>query len=176
VYNNYGGLSISAAARKAESHMITCLSPNGQNLDRLSAPATRLLVATLTGIDVLERTGLGAPWVKRGKKLDGQHCSSLTREPKRGGIFAGMHSGGLFFSGDGGETWERRTNGITIDHVYCVGYAHQHDGGVTMYAGTEPASMFRSDDYGLSWVSNRASRRPRAATNGPSPARRSRRT
>ena len=131
--------------------MIACLSPNGQNQDTGNSPATRLLVATLKGINILERDKPGAPWTDRGRVMDGHHCSSIMIEPKRGGIFAGMHSGGLYYSADGGKTWEERTNGITIDQVFCVGYAH-HDDKVVLYAGTEPASMFRSDDYGLTWI------------------------
>jgi photosystem II stability/assembly factor-like uncharacterized protein len=131
--------------------MIACLSPNGQNINRGDAPPTRLLVATLKGINVLERARPGQAWVDRGRKMDGHHCSSLMIEPRQGGIFAGMHSGGLYFSPDGGETWELRRNGIVEDQVFCVGYAH-HANKTVLYAGTEPASMYRSDDYGLSWV------------------------
>jgi len=131
--------------------MITCLSPNGQNLSNGNARPTRLLVATLRGISVLERPEPGAPWIDRGRRLETQHCSSLMIEPRRGGIFAGMHSGGLFFSADGGETWEPRGNGVTIPHVFCLAYAH-HGDKTTLYAGTEPASVFRSDDYGQSWI------------------------
>ena len=131
--------------------MIACLSPNGQNLCNGSEPPTRLLVATLKGINLLERDGPGAAWTDRGRTLDGHHCSSIMIEPKRGGVFAGMHSGGLYYSADGGETWELRMNGITIDHVFSVGYAH-HGEKIVLYAGTEPASMFRSDDYGASWT------------------------
>jgi photosystem II stability/assembly factor-like uncharacterized protein len=131
--------------------MIACLSPNGQNLNRGDTAPTRLLVATLRGINLLERSGPGAAWTDRGRVLDGHHCSSIMIEPKRGGIFAGMHSGGFYFSGDGGLTWEKRADGITINQVFCVGYAH-HGDKVALYAGTEPASMFRSDDYGKSWI------------------------
>ncbi|HEY3919318.1 MAG TPA: hypothetical protein VGL83_16125 [Stellaceae bacterium] len=131
--------------------MIACLSPNGQNLNRSDAAPTRLLVATLRGINVLERPKAGAAWTDHGRMLDGHHCSSIMIEPRRGGIFAGMHSGGLYFSSDGGKSWEKRSNGITIDQVFCVGYAHHRDT-VALYAGTEPASIFRSDDYGESWV------------------------
>jgi photosystem II stability/assembly factor-like uncharacterized protein len=131
--------------------MIACLSPNGQNLNTGNAPPTRLLVATLRGVSVLERDRLGAIWADRGLRLEGQHCSSLMIEPRRGGIFAGMHSGGLYFSPDGGTTWEARADGITIPHVFSLGYAHRGND-VVLYAGTEPASMFRSDDYGKSWV------------------------
>jgi photosystem II stability/assembly factor-like uncharacterized protein len=131
--------------------MIACLSPNGQNLQTGDAPPTRLLVATLRGVNVVERARPGAPWVDRGVRLEGHHCSSLMIEPRRGGVFAGMHSGGLFYSADGGETWEPRANGITIPHVFCVAYAH-HGDRTALYAGTEPASVFRSDDYGATWI------------------------
>ena len=131
--------------------MIACLSPNGQNILRSDAPPTRLLVATLRGINLLERAQPGAAWSDRGRVLDGHHCGSLMIEPKRGGIFAGMHSGGLYFSGDGGTSWEKRATGITIDQVFCVGHAH-HGDKIALYAGTEPASLFRSDDYGKSWT------------------------
>jgi photosystem II stability/assembly factor-like uncharacterized protein len=130
--------------------MIACLSPNGQNLCHGTEPPTRLLVATIRGVNLIERDAPGAPWTDRGRTLDGHHCGSIMVEPKRGGVFAGMHSGGLYFSGDGGMTWERRTEGLTIEHVFCIGYAH-HGDDVVLYAGTEPASMFRSDDYGKSW-------------------------
>jgi photosystem II stability/assembly factor-like uncharacterized protein len=131
--------------------MIACLSPNGLNLIRANAPATRLLVATLRGVNVLERDSSGGSWSNRGRKLEGHHCSSLMIEPRRDGVFAGMHSGGLFFSADDGETWVPRSDGITIEHVFCLGYAH-HGDAIVLYAGTEPASLFRSDDYGESWV------------------------
>jgi len=130
--------------------MIACLSPNGQNLCRGNEPPTRLLVATIRGVSVLERRSASEPWIDRGRTVEG-HCSSIMIEPKRGGVFAGFHSGGLYYSADAGDTWEKCMNGITIEHVFCLGYAH-HGEQVALYAGTEPASMFRSDDYGVSWV------------------------
>lgn len=130
--------------------MIACLSPNGQNTCRGDAPPLKLLVGTVGGISVLEREDRGAEWVHRGRTLDGHHVSSLMIEPRRGGIFAGMHDGGLYFSRDAGETWELRMNGITIEHVFSLAYAH-HGAETVLYAGTEPASMFRSNDYGETW-------------------------
>jgi photosystem II stability/assembly factor-like uncharacterized protein len=129
---------------------IACLSPNGQNINTLDAPPTRLIVATVQGVSLLDRTSPSAPWTDRGRKLDG-HISSIMREPKRGGVFAGMHSGGLYYSADNGETWSLCMNGITIEHIFCLGYAH-HGEKIVLYAGTQPASMFRSDDYGQTWV------------------------
>lgn len=129
---------------------IACLSPNGQNVCAGDAPPTRLLVATVRGVSLLERPSADAAWTDRGRTLEG-HCSSIMFEPKRGGVFAGMHSGGLYYSADGGETWQLCMNGITIEHIFCVGYAY-HGENVALYAGTQPASMFRSDDYGKTWV------------------------
>jgi hypothetical protein len=131
--------------------MIACLSPNGQNVRHGGVPPTRLLVATIRGISVLEGERQGAPWSDRGRTLDGRHGSSLMLEPRQGGVFAGMHDGGLSFSADGGETWTSRANGVTIEHVFSLGFAH-HDEATVLYAGTEPASLFRSDDYGESWT------------------------
>ena len=131
--------------------MIACLSPNGQNLHTADAPATRLLVATLKGINLLERATAQAPWENRGRKLEGHHCGSLMIEPRRGGVFAGMHSGGLYFSLDAGASWEKRSRGLSIEHVFSLGCAQQGEKTV-LYAGTEPASLFRSEDYGESWT------------------------
>lgn len=130
--------------------MIAVLSPNGQNLRFGDEPPLRLLVATLRGVSVLERASPDASWVDRGRTLDGHHCGSLMIEPRRGGVFAGMHDGGLYFSGDGGEGWELRAQGLTEENVFSIGYAHRGDD-VALYAGTEPATVFRSDDYGRSW-------------------------
>lgn len=128
-----------------------CLSPNGPSAYFLTAPPTRLLVATLKGVAVVERPGPDAPWSLTLRTLEGNHVSALAREPKKGGVFASAHSGGLFFSADDGHHWERRTNGLTIDHVFCVSFV-ERAGGVAIYAGTEPVSLFRSDDYGRSWI------------------------
>lgn len=130
--------------------MIATLSPNGRNAQYGGdAPATKLLVATLRGVHLFEREGLGAPWRDRGRTLDGHHCGSLMVDPD-GGVFAGMHSGGLYYSGDGGMTWERRMNGITIDHVYSLA-CRRRSAGTELYAGTEPVALFRSTDGGASW-------------------------
>src|SRR6185312_10969104 len=52
----------------------------------------------------------------------------------------------LYFSGDDGETWERRTNGLSIEHVFSLRAV-----GDAILAGTEPVSLFKSVDAGLSW-------------------------
>jgi photosystem II stability/assembly factor-like uncharacterized protein len=130
--------------------MTVCLSPNGPNIARLQAPPMRLLVATIGGVGIIERSSVDAPWQLAAVTLADRHVSSLAKEPGRGGVFAGAHNGGLFFSDDDGRRWERRTAGLTIDHVFSLGFVD--DGGVTLYAGTEPVSLFRSRDDGKNWA------------------------
>jgi photosystem II stability/assembly factor-like uncharacterized protein len=130
--------------------MTMCISTNGVIAQHGAAAPTRLLVAALAGLRILERKGPDAPWALAGTALDGKHVSALMREPSKGGIFAGVHGGGVFFSADEGASWQERSAGISIDHVFSLAYANEA-GGVVLYAGTEPASLFRSDDYGATW-------------------------
>lgn len=137
--------------------MTACLSPNGLNVYRNEQPATRLLVGTIDGVSVVERAAPGSAWKVAGRVLDGLHISSLMIEPVRGGIFAGSHivrdstsRGGLYFSPDRGQSWEKRTRGLSSDHVFCVRSVNE-GGTPIIYAGTEPAGLFRSEDYGETW-------------------------
>src|SRR5207244_6581807 len=100
--------------------MTVCLSTNGVNVHRADAPPTRLLVATARGVSVLQRARQGAPWQLAETVLCDMHPSALLREPENGGIFAGIHNGGLYFSADAGATWQRRTNGLSIEHVFSL--------------------------------------------------------
>ncbi len=125
--------------------MTACLSTNGPSVCEAGAKPTRLLVATLSGVDVIERADASAPWKKTAHTLDGKHVSALMRPPGKG-VFASVHNGGIFHSGDDGATWTSRDNGVTSGHVFSLDY-----NGAALYAGTEPVSLFRSDDNGAHW-------------------------
>ena len=126
-----------------------CLAPNGMNVYRGNVAPTRLLVGTAKGVSMLERAP-GKDWANAGLVLDGPHISSLAIEPVRGGVFAGVHGGGVFYSGDQGRTWEERSQGITVPHVFSVNCTVEN-GEPVVYAGTEPVSGFRSRDEGRTW-------------------------
>jgi photosystem II stability/assembly factor-like uncharacterized protein len=132
--------------------MDACLSPNGQMRFDTAAPPTRLFVATATGVAVLERGGVGAPWRLARTGLDGHHVSTMTGLPGgEPGMFAGTHGDGVYFSADGGKSWEPRARGITLADIYSL-YAVARAGRTVLYAGTQPAALFRSDDLGASWT------------------------
>jgi photosystem II stability/assembly factor-like uncharacterized protein len=126
------------------------LSPNGQTRTDASAPPTRVVVGTTDGISLVERPKPGAPWEISRHLLRGQHVSSLLVEGKTGAILAGIHKGGIYFSGDHGDTWERRTNGLRHEHVYSLALV-ERDGPTVVYAGTEPVSLYRSENFGADW-------------------------
>ncbi|HEV7665495.1 MAG TPA: YCF48-related protein [Chloroflexota bacterium] len=130
--------------------MIVCLSPNGLNRYTGSASPTRLIVGTSNGVRLLERGDATEPWQSVGGALERLHVSSLLYEPKHGGLFAGIHAGGLYFSDDGGRTWQRRTNGLTEEHVFSLRSVDAPSGTI-IYAGTEPAALFKTHDYGQTW-------------------------
>ena len=131
--------------------MTVCLSPNGSTLHQGAAAPRELLVATVDGIAVLARDGSGADWRLARRTLDGVHVSALLHEPRRDALFAGVHGSGLYRSTDGGHTWEPKTAGLTSEHTYTIN-ASGRNGDVVLWVGTEPAHLFRSEDYGDSWV------------------------
>src|SRR5437762_11731179 len=98
--------------------MDATLAPNGATEYTGQDRCGRVHVATTDGVVTLERSG--ADWQVAGRALEGCHISSLLLEPRRGGLLAGVHQGGLYASLDGGKTWERRTRGITEEHVFTL--------------------------------------------------------
>jgi photosystem II stability/assembly factor-like uncharacterized protein len=128
--------------------MVTCLSPNGPMVH--STAASRLLVGTMRGVAILDLDRSANRWTFSGVTLAGHHVSALLFEPSRGGVFAGTHGEGLFFSADRGQTWSAAAEGLTLRNVFslqCVLRGSE----VTLLAGTEPVMLYSSTDYGRSW-------------------------
>ncbi len=129
--------------------MEACLSPNGQSRFDGAAPPCRLFVATATCVAILERPAPAAAWRLAATALEGHHISTMTLLPAGAGILAGTHGDGIFWSADGGS-WEARDNGLRLKDIYTLA-ALAENGAITVYAGTEPASLFKSRDLGQSW-------------------------
>jgi photosystem II stability/assembly factor-like uncharacterized protein len=126
------------------------LSPNGQTRLDADAPPTKVVVGTTDGVVVVERAKTGAPWKVAAHQLRDKHVSSLLVDDKSGEILAGIHHGGIYFSGDHGTSWERRTNGLGHEHVYSL-MSTKRNGRNVVYAGTEPVSLYRSENNGKDW-------------------------
>ena len=124
------------------------LSHGGTNVYSAGERSKQLWVATQDGLALFERGNEG--WREAQRALRGQHISAIIFEQTTGTMFAGAFFGSIHASADGGKTWERRDNGMTIHDVYSLA-AHVVDGKVRVYAGTQPAHLFVSEDLGMHW-------------------------
>jgi len=108
-----------------------------------------VLVGTREGIAIIAREG--SAWQVAHRALTDRHISAIIMEPESGLTIAGAFHGSVHVSADGGRTWEPRGNGLTQTNVYSLASARV-DGHARLYAGTEPAHLFVSDDLGLHWT------------------------
>ena len=129
---------------------IALLSPNGQQETTGEGPATRLFVATVRGILRIERRASDQLWDVACDALREQHASSLLLSGT-GTLFAGTHGGGIWRSDDGsGATWRQVSRGIGQTNIYSLA-CRQHGNDIVLFAGAEPASIYRSTDLGENW-------------------------
>lgn len=130
--------------------MAICLSHGGKAIYSSDGPATDLLVGTIDGVVFLKRDGAGKPWKAVKRALHDKHVVALIIEPLTNTIFATMHNGGIAASNDFGDNWDYRNNGLASENVYCI-TSSTVDGKPILYAGTEPAALYVSEDLGSSW-------------------------
>lgn len=128
---------------------IALLSPNGQQETHGNGAALGLFVATIDGVARLDRAAADAPWTMTAKTLGGKHVSSLLLES--GKLFAGTHDDGVWVSDDAsGMSWRQVAQGIANLNVYSLA-SRRRNNEVAIFAGAEPASLYRSDNLGASW-------------------------
>jgi hypothetical protein len=119
---------------------------------------TLQLVGTKKGAFILESDGSRRDWSVRGPLCEGWPIHDLILDPGSGAIFAGGGSPwfgpAVWRSDDLGETWSHSSAGLsygedgpTVTNVWSL--AMGPDG--TLYAGVEPAGLFRSADGGATW-------------------------
>jgi photosystem II stability/assembly factor-like uncharacterized protein len=130
--------------------MVACLSPNGPTVYRTPEPLRRLYVGSRSGVGILERASPGTPWRIVDRTLPGKHVSAMMSAPDGAWLAAGCHDGGFFLSTDQGRSWEQRSDGLAIDHVFSLASTGPASA-PTFYLGTQPVSLFRSDDFGRHW-------------------------
>jgi photosystem II stability/assembly factor-like uncharacterized protein len=121
--------------------------------------ATRvlLLVGTRKGAFIAESDEGRRDWTLRGPYCEGWPVHDVSVDPATGAIYAAAGSPwygpAVWRSGDLGATWTHSSAGLTygddgpaIPSVWNVTAAHG-----TVYAGVEPAGLFRSADDGATW-------------------------
>jgi photosystem II stability/assembly factor-like uncharacterized protein len=129
-----------------------CISPGGRAISTGSDAARRAHVATIDGVWSLERAAAGEPWSVAVQTLKGRHIGTLVHLADERLLFAGAHSGGLFVSADDGLTWDSAMQGIGAEHEHVFTIAAFGSGRETvLWAGTQPAALYRSTDLGRTW-------------------------
>lgn len=128
------------------------LSPNGLDRYTRSGPPDRILVATMDGVADLRKAAGG--WSIHDRTLPSVHVSALLFDTARDETYAGSHGAGIFMR-HGSAPWIDRSNGLGSRNVFTIA---RNDRG-TLFAGTEPAHLFRSIDRGATWAEVTALRR-----------------
>ncbi len=117
-----------------------------------------LLIGTPKGAFLLERDSDRRDWRRRGPLCEGWPIHDISVEPGTNALLAGAGSpwwgAAVWRSEDLGETWTHSSEGLTygdegpkITAVWNVTAAHD-----AIYAGVEPAGLFRSTDKGRTWA------------------------
>ncbi len=129
--------------------MAITLTHSGTSVYASDRPSRELLVGTADGVVRLERTKELHGWRVGEQTLKGAHISSMIM-PQAGLMLAAIYHGGVMMSRDDGKTWEHRDAGIAHNDVYSLG-ATSLNGKLRLFAGTEPAHFYLSDDLGETW-------------------------
>lgn len=124
------------------------LSHGGSTIYSSPSLSQEVLVGTKEGVAIIAREGSG--WKLAHRALTDKHISAIIIEPESGLTFAGAFHGSIHASPDGGRTWEPRANGLSEANVYSLASA-RINGHTRLFAGTEPAHLFISDDLGRRW-------------------------
>lgn len=113
--------------------------------------AQAIIAVTETSIKRLEPGTNGSWHATRVAEVDAQ-C--IAADPlNRQNLYAGCQSAGVLVSDDGGKTWKPVPNQPPILHVSAIAVSQidRHEDVGALYVGTEPSSVYRSRDDGVTW-------------------------
>jgi photosystem II stability/assembly factor-like uncharacterized protein len=121
------------------------------------ASRTLLLVGTRKGAFILESDAERRRWAARGPLCEGWPIHDISVDATTGALLAGggspWYGAAVWRSDDLGDTWTHSSEGLTygddgpkIPTVWNVAAAHG-----AIYAGVEPAGLFRSEDGGATF-------------------------
>ncbi|HVO92830.1 MAG TPA: hypothetical protein VMT22_08320, partial [Terriglobales bacterium] len=126
------------------------LSHGGSTIYSSPSLSNEVLIGTREGVFTIAREKSASAWQVTQRALPVKHISALIQEAESDVIFAGAFQGSVHRSSDNGKTWESAGSGLTENNVYSLA-ARRIDGRVRIFAGTEPAHLFVSDDLGRTW-------------------------
>ena len=105
----------------------------------------QLWVASGDGLSWFRRDGEG--WTQIGRALAGSKLTCI--DVSNAAVIVGGAEG-VMRSLDRGATWQAADEGLSVRHTRWIALHPEVPGLVLL--GTEPAAIFRSEDYGASWT------------------------
>ncbi len=123
------------------------LSNGGTNIQRAGTSSDTILVGTVDGIFLLERSA--RQWVVKHRALQGCFVSAVTALDD-GTLFAATHGIGVARSTDGGHTWSWINEGLTHFDLWSA-RAGRLAGRDVVLVGSLPAHVYISEDKGGTW-------------------------
>jgi photosystem II stability/assembly factor-like uncharacterized protein len=123
------------------------LSNGGTNVHRSKQRSDSMVIGTVDGVAVLERSG--GSWTIKHRALAGVSVSAVTALDDRT-LFAATHGVGVARSEDGGITWTWTNDGIDRFDLWSA-RAGKLMGRDVVCVGSLPAHVFLSEDRGKSW-------------------------
>jgi photosystem II stability/assembly factor-like uncharacterized protein len=118
---------------------------------------TTIIAAMQDSLLTLESSKTG--W-KTQEALKGSSPQCIAFDPRNSNrAYCGTFGDGLWKTDDGGQTWDsigkNSSSGISSKDVMSVAVSHhlkrENNEFNTVYVGTEPTALYRSDDGGISW-------------------------
>ncbi len=134
--------------------MTIALSHGGTTIYSSPSPSNEVLVGTREGVVTIARENSDAEWQVTHRAIPDKHISAMITEPESGLMFAGAFHGSVQMSADGGKSWEPRGNGMTQEQCLFARSEARRMAASRLFAGTEPAHLFASDDLGVNWQRN----------------------
>jgi len=98
----------------------------------------------------LSRSDGDGGWIELSAPAAGSILSLATHPGRPGRVAAGLTSGGIALSEDGGHGWEARSQGLPDAPVTAVTIAAAEPD--TIYAAIRDDGLWKSEDAGRSWV------------------------
>jgi photosystem II stability/assembly factor-like uncharacterized protein len=123
------------------------LSNGGTNSHRANVLSNTMVVGTVDGVALLERSAPG--WTVKHRALQGCAVSAVTALDD-GTLFAATHGVGVARSGDGGSTWTWSNDGLAHFDLWSA-RAGRLMGRDAVFVGALPAHLYVSEDAGKSW-------------------------
>jgi hypothetical protein len=118
--------------------------------------------------------------LKTQESLKGTSPQCIAFDPRNSNrAYCGTFGDGLWKADDSGKTWNsigKNSSGISSKDVMSVSVSHYHlkgenNGFNTVYVGTEPTALYRSNDGGESWEKMSALNNLKSATSWSFPPR-----